>query len=553
MRKAIYITAFILGWSVTANAQIKMPAGFSAQSDSTLLSNVLQQLRIQKEEVNLDLCVHKRLPYDANKMVVVIPKYVEKGDGFTVFDAYVLVVDAASGKILHKYYRPRAWTSDAIRLTDITVDTGLYELNNTVRAFGIRTHHITSSSMNGYARTYLSLFIPDGKKLRRVLKSYPIKRTNGEWGFNNSEENYSKKVKSKIIIDQDHQYSGFHDLILKSEIIKREGFSRRNKGRKTITHQRVKLYFNGTDYTPIKLPDGFSAKKQLTLNLDKDAQKDIAVLAGDKTPFNHLLLIYLTHSKKQYKLDLRATFGEGSFMNYTKIAKIGGRVLEYSFFTAGTAHYHYAVKLRFNPQTQKVQVIGFDYGYNSGPAGRTREELSFNLLTGNYIRRHIDVFGEDRVINGKNTTFQQVYLENINWELYRKLEDIGLKDSLLDITGIYSVQAKNYECNMRLKLYKEKGQLKYDMQTSERNLRGHAKLEKEKTHYYLMLKNITWSYYTRVSDKSGKPIYPNAEVPNEVTGRIKNHVITIQNYGNTMHRYVKFSGCGDKYIRLVKD
>ena len=105
------------------------------------------------------------------KSVLVIPKYDineqdNEGHDYFVLDAYIVVIDNATGKIICKFIEPNAWTSDALMLTGISIDTGLYHLNTTTRAFGIRVDYTGSSRPNPFSETHLSLYVADKNSLK---------------------------------------------------------------------------------------------------------------------------------------------------------------------------------------------------------------------------------------------------------------------------------------------------------------------------------------------------------------------------------------------------
>ena len=157
----------------------------SKTQDSLLLSKVLKQLKIKEKEINLELASNKILPYSKDKTVIVIPKYSvnekdEYNNYYFVLDAYIIIADNNTGKILYKFYEPNAWTSDAVKVTSIEIDTGLYNLNKKTRAFGIRVNYSGSSGPNPYHQSDLSLYIVEKNILKQVLKNFAISEFQSE-------------------------------------------------------------------------------------------------------------------------------------------------------------------------------------------------------------------------------------------------------------------------------------------------------------------------------------------------------------------------------------
>lgn len=200
----------------------------------------------------MDFITDKILPFSSEKTFFVIPKYRtnekdEYGFYFYEFDAYLIIADNKKGIILNKFFEPNAWTSDAINLVNIEIDTGLYKLNETTRAIGIRVNYSGSSRPNPYYQTDLSLFIAQNSELKKILQDFPISEFHGEWDTNCRRE--FEDVKSFINIDKTKS-NGFYDLIVKSKTKKTKNIPTDNDCiEKVKTYQNFrKLKFNGTKY-----------------------------------------------------------------------------------------------------------------------------------------------------------------------------------------------------------------------------------------------------------------------------------------------------------------
>jgi len=77
-------------------------------------------------------------------------------------------------------------------------------------------------------------------------------------------------------------------------------------------------------------------------------------------------------------------------------------------------------------------------------------------------------------------------------------------------------------------------------------------LDEKKERYFVTLKNIKWSKNIGVVDSEGNAIDKNLSLPDEIQGSLDKNGIMIQNYGNAMNDYEKFTECGLKYISLIK-
>lgn len=223
---------------------------FSQSTDH--LNTVLKQLKIKKSEIHEKLFTQKILPYDKSKSVLVIPKYDineqdNEGHDYFVLDAYIVVIDNATAKIICKFIEPNAWTSDALMLTGISIDTGLYHLNKTTRAFGIRVDYTGSSRSNPFSETHLSLYVADKNSLKQVLKNYSISRSGGEWDTNCAGEFEDRNSTFDIAKVQTNNYN---TIIVRSTIVKSISTPTNDDcvSKETTKKATSKLIFNGKEY-----------------------------------------------------------------------------------------------------------------------------------------------------------------------------------------------------------------------------------------------------------------------------------------------------------------
>ncbi len=193
----------------------------------SLLPKILKQLNIKQEEIDEDLYVQKILPYDKNSTVVVLPRMENSGDEeVTYYDAYIFIVDSLSGKIKNKYIEQSAWTSDALSLDSIYIDTAPYILNLNTMGFGVRVHYRGASTSAPFSRTNFSLFIQNGNTLKPVIKNFSIDEDRGSWDTRCKGE-YSNTI-SKLSIDKDTT-NGFNNIIVNTEIIETKSFMYKNE------------------------------------------------------------------------------------------------------------------------------------------------------------------------------------------------------------------------------------------------------------------------------------------------------------------------------------
>ncbi|WP_205940746.1 PA3715 family protein [Pedobacter paludis] len=246
MRKIL----FILGLLFLVNNAF--PAQNRKLENKVLMMKVLNQLGLKEKDINEELYAEKVLPYSKSQTVMVIPKYrkIEKdeyGNSSFDLDAYVILADNSTGKILYKYYEENAWTSDAVVLSSIIIDTGLYNLNNETRAFGIRVSYTGSSRPNPFSQTDLSLFIVEKKSLKRVLKNYTLSDAHGEWDMNCAGEFESMEA----VIDMDaNKTNGFKNLSIKETTVYTKNIPVKEDciEKKSTKRTTKKLKYNGIAY-----------------------------------------------------------------------------------------------------------------------------------------------------------------------------------------------------------------------------------------------------------------------------------------------------------------
>ncbi|KAA1244027.1 hypothetical protein [Aquimarina sp. RZ0] len=180
--------------------------------------SILSQLQIKPVEVYQELLVQKKMPYDSNSTIVVIPKIAKLDADGTSFslDSYILVVDSETAVIQQQFYESNAtngWSSDAVRLAEISIDTAKYMVTKDLRAFGVKLLFIGASKVNPYNYNSLSLFVPEKNGLRKILNAYETASFSGEWDTRCEGEFIS--VDKKLII-QDEQSYGYFDILVKA-------------------------------------------------------------------------------------------------------------------------------------------------------------------------------------------------------------------------------------------------------------------------------------------------------------------------------------------------
>lgn len=234
----------------TDTSDLKIKAFNNQETD--LLGFVLDQLQIPLKDVNRELYTEKQLPDAPEKTVMVIPVYIDHSEEDTEYnhfslDAYILIVDHATGKIEYTFKEKNAWQSDAVRLNEITIDTAPYLLSGNSRGFGIRVMYYGSSKPNPYSATDFSLFITENGKLKRILKDYPAQSFSGEWDTNCA--GAFEESEATFIIENS-QTNGLYDIKVKEKITRTAATSVQGECEEIKTSEtHIKLLkYNGVMY-----------------------------------------------------------------------------------------------------------------------------------------------------------------------------------------------------------------------------------------------------------------------------------------------------------------
>lgn len=176
--------------------------------------NVLKQLNLKKAKINEKLCAEKKMPNADDAFILVIPVLEGKveEDAFSIKN--IILITDEKGAIKNKYSDPEGYFSDAIMLERFTIDTGLYNLNSNVRAFGVIADYAGSSRPNPFAASEISMYYPEGKTLKKVLNQFQISKFGGEWDTNC--EGVFEESSSVIIVEK-AKTNDFFSLKIKTE------------------------------------------------------------------------------------------------------------------------------------------------------------------------------------------------------------------------------------------------------------------------------------------------------------------------------------------------
>lgn len=217
--------------------------------DDLLVEHVIKQLSLDGSKIYRRLLVTKVKPNHPEETIMVIPEFTEgnEDESFFELNCHIVIVNTTSGIITHKYIE-KGLTSDALQLSEITIDTAQYLVSNDIRAFGITIFYYANSKGSPYSNKTLSLFVTSGDSLKKILNHFNIMEYSGEWdgfcygAFTN--------IKNTLVMSKETS-NGYFDMIVKSKITKIntiEDDAGDCESKETLTTSNKTLTFDGNSY-----------------------------------------------------------------------------------------------------------------------------------------------------------------------------------------------------------------------------------------------------------------------------------------------------------------
>ncbi|KMQ60738.1 hypothetical protein ACM40_13390 [Chryseobacterium sp. BLS98] len=186
---------------------------FGQEINSIRFENIVKSLKLDKAAIKEEFCTEKKMPNAEDSYITVLPilQGKEEDDFFTVRN-YIVITDE-NGAVKNQYFDPEEITSDAVMLRSITIDTGLYNISKSIRAFGVTVSVANGSQPNPYSSETISLYYSEGKTLKKVLNTFELSSHGGEWDTRCSGE--FSDDHSVIIMDKT-KTNNFTDLKIKT-------------------------------------------------------------------------------------------------------------------------------------------------------------------------------------------------------------------------------------------------------------------------------------------------------------------------------------------------
>jgi hypothetical protein len=190
-------------------------------------------------------------------VVLPLPRPSSEPD-FTEFDLDVLVVQQADNgnteraTVVNRLFQPAALSEGAVRIGEIKVDTARYTLAGDARAFGLRVTRQGSSRANPYSSETLTLYLPQGPKLVKVLDGLEVTLERGEWDTNCA--GTFETVRGSLSVARSTS-NGYADLVLRRARSQRRSSP---QGDECVTQERpakltsTTLHYDGRSYRTSK-------------------------------------------------------------------------------------------------------------------------------------------------------------------------------------------------------------------------------------------------------------------------------------------------------------
>lgn len=184
-----------------------------AQTEDEQLARVIDELKLDKDSILLDLVAVKRYPANVDLTIVCIPSIVEYGgEDFWTADVFVALVNKRSKKITYQNFK-RGLSADAIYPSKIWIDTAPYNISPNERAFAIRIETKNNSRAASFSGEEFWLMLAKAEKIERLLQL--DSETFISYGGGDCESTEIHKQKSTFVLSDKLNDKGYFDLVEK--------------------------------------------------------------------------------------------------------------------------------------------------------------------------------------------------------------------------------------------------------------------------------------------------------------------------------------------------
>ena len=203
----------------------------------------------------------KMWPEDPTRYIVAIASFQDhsalaspENNEADFYDLTVLLLKNTSDQVVARLVQKRAFSSDAIQLTGIAIDSAPYKLAPGQRAFGVRARFANNSSFNSWEHEQLNLYLAQGTELRQILGSLLTAQKLYE-KVDECQEALTDR--SRHLIVAPHSTLGKADLILKEKVLIDKSSIQKGQcvSKKSVVSKSTTLRFDGQNYL---VPEDFA-------------------------------------------------------------------------------------------------------------------------------------------------------------------------------------------------------------------------------------------------------------------------------------------------------
>jgi hypothetical protein len=190
-------------------------------SDKYIINKAIAFLKVKEKDLLSDKICLKVIPNQEEKVIILVPVITNRDpeceECFDI-DNNIMVWNKASKLIETKYTKKAEWTSDAMYLAELVIDTGLYYLNKGTRAFGIRYSYSGSSSVNPFGSSSINLYYFKNNQIIEVLHNFELEKLNGDNVGNEGCKDAWFKTSKSVFIISDQLSTKFNDITVKTKL-----------------------------------------------------------------------------------------------------------------------------------------------------------------------------------------------------------------------------------------------------------------------------------------------------------------------------------------------
>jgi hypothetical protein len=207
MKKIIFIT--LVMFSLLAFGQ--------ELSDKELIGKSIEFLKVNEKDLLIEKVTLKT--FLKEKIIIVLPIITNRDnecDYCFDIDNNILIWNKISKSFETNYTKKSEWTSDAVYLSSLKIDTAPYYLNKNILAFGLLYSYRGSSKVNPYNSESINLYYLKNNKIIEVLNNFELENMTGE--NNGTCENASFKTSKSIMIMNDKFENKLNNITIKTKI-----------------------------------------------------------------------------------------------------------------------------------------------------------------------------------------------------------------------------------------------------------------------------------------------------------------------------------------------